>query len=248
MFVSLLYHRKRDPNSISWEYDPNSKILSIDEYEKNRPARRSHIEMVLPRSVRTSMLRKEWDCTQRQIAEAVRNNIRIKNQRRATVNNLDKADKMEEMMENAGKKLMRGLLMKKSTSQKVAELERQWQEAEKQRKQAELMLQMAGEYDPQQSSDDGGDEENDDEDPTVPEDEEESPAEDEKEEEEVLTDMNKNKMKSARGKENIIRNTMKAVVIAEESSDDSADSRQTEGEATAEGTNNNPTKEVTVEL
>ena len=66
-----------------------------------------------------------------QIASAVRTNIKIKNQRRATVNNLDKATKVEEMMENAGRRLMRGLLMKKSTRKQVEELERQMDEANK---------------------------------------------------------------------------------------------------------------------
>ena len=126
--------------------------MSIDEYEKQRPARRSHIEMVVPRTVREQMLRKEWDIPQRMIAEAVRQNIKVKNQRRATVNNLDKADKVEEIMEVAGKKLMRGLLLKKSTAQQVAELERQWEQAEKLRKQNALIHQMKGEYD-----DDGDD-------------------------------------------------------------------------------------------
>lgn len=78
--------------------------------------------MILPREVRQQMLRKEWDVTQRQIAEAVRNNIKVKNQRRATINNLSKAPAVEEMIESATRTLKRGLFLRKSTSKQVEEL------------------------------------------------------------------------------------------------------------------------------
>lgn len=91
--------------------------------------------MVLPRDIRQSMLKKEWDVTQGQIAAAVRANIKIKNQRRSTVNNLGKADKIEEMMESAGKKVFRGLLMKKSSDREAEELlERRAKQARQQTK------------------------------------------------------------------------------------------------------------------
>jgi len=102
--------------------------------------------MVLPRDVRQQMLRKEWDVTQAQIASAVRSNIKAKNQRRATVNNLGKATRMEEMMESAGKKMMRGLLLKRSTTKEVEKLQEQVKEAEIARKQHSLEEQMADEY------------------------------------------------------------------------------------------------------
>jgi hypothetical protein len=133
-------------NRIAWEYDEETKIVTVDQYENNRPPRRTNFEMVLPRSVRQSMLKQEWDVSQGQIAAAVRNNIKIKNQRRSTVNNLDKASKMEEMMESAGKKVMRGFFLKKSTSKQLQDLEKQHEEAEKRRSQAKLELQMADEY------------------------------------------------------------------------------------------------------
>jgi len=182
------------------------------------------------------MLRKEWDVTQRQIADAVRTNIKVKNQRRATVNNLDKADKVEEAMENAGRKLMRGLLMKKSTSQQVAELERQWQEAERQRKNAALQQQMAGEYD---DDDDDGE----DEDPTAAEDED-SPVEEDEDmirpaaeqsktpTQKVVDETQKMVVSSAKGKENVQSSKTTKTPV----SDSSSDSRQSEGEGTAEAT------------
>jgi len=217
-------------NSISWDYDPNTKTLSIDEYEKSRPARRSHIEMVLPRSVRDRMLRKEWDIPQRQIAEAVRNNIKIKNQRRATVNNLNKADKMEELMESAGKKLMRGLLLKKSTGQQVAELERQWEQAEKVRKQAALTDQMKDEYDDEA---DCNDEE--DIDPTAEDDG--SPSEDEKVEAVVASPKKgkENRPSTPKKTTNAVSSVpIKTKPIIQAVEDTDSEDRQSEGEATAQ--------------
>ncbi|EEC48049.1 predicted protein [Phaeodactylum tricornutum CCAP 1055/1] len=139
------------PVSISWEFDPETKIISVDEYEDTRPPRRTHFEMILPRDLRQSMLRKEWDITQLQIAAAVRANIKAKNQRRSTVNNIGKATKIEEMMEKAGKKVRRGFLLKKSTTKEMEELEQKMQEADIARKQEQLDSQMADEYSEEES-------------------------------------------------------------------------------------------------
>jgi hypothetical protein len=132
-------------NRIDWEYS-ESQVFTVEQYETNRPARRTHVQMVLPRGVRQDMLKKEWNVSQGQIAAAVRNNIRIKTQRRSTVSNLDKATKIEEMMEYAGKNVLRGIMFKKSTSKQLQDLEKQHEEAEKRRSQSRLELQMADEY------------------------------------------------------------------------------------------------------
>lgn len=79
------------------------------------------------------MLRKEWGVTQSQIASAVRANIKIKNQRRTTVNNLSKSTRVEEAFENATRKVMKGLLFK-DTNKELDKLEKQAKEAEEQRK------------------------------------------------------------------------------------------------------------------
>lgn len=104
-------HLSHPPCRIAWEYNPDTKVISLDQYEETRPERRTHFEMVLPRDVRQQMLKKEWDVSQSQIAAAVRNNIRVKGQRRATVNNLGKATKMEERLEKTGK-FVKGLFGK----------------------------------------------------------------------------------------------------------------------------------------
>lgn len=91
--------------------------------------------MVLPRDMRQQMLRREWDVSQAQIASAVRNNIKVKNQRRATVNNLGKATRIEELMESASRKVKRGLLLQRSPSKMASILEEQHQKAQR-----EMML------------------------------------------------------------------------------------------------------------
>jgi hypothetical protein len=111
--------------SISWEYNPQTKVISVDQYENSRPPRRVNFEMVLPRHIRQSMLRQDWNVSQSQIAAAVRQNIKVKNQRRATVNNIGKATKLEEVMENAGKRVFRSLRMQKSTTKQAEALSAQ---------------------------------------------------------------------------------------------------------------------------
>lgn len=88
--------------------------------------------MILPRDVRQGMLRKEWGVSQSQIASAVRNNIKVKNQRRTTVNNLSKSSRMEEAFENATRKVMKGFLMK-NTSKELDKLQKDAKMAEEQR-------------------------------------------------------------------------------------------------------------------
>lgn len=133
-------------NRIGWEYLP-AKVLPLDVYEDTRPPRRSNIEMILPRDLRQRMLRKEWEVTQSQIASAVRTNIKVKNQRRTTVQNLGKSTKMEEAMESASKGFA-GLLGR-STDKKMKKLEKQMEKAEKARKQQIMEQSMGGEEQPE---------------------------------------------------------------------------------------------------
>jgi hypothetical protein len=120
-------------------------VLPLDHYENTRPPRRSNFEMVLPRDIRQSMLRKEWGVTQSQIAAAVRTNIKVKNQRRTTVNNLSKGSKVEEALEKASRKVMKGFLMR-NTTREFEKLEKQRQLAENQRK--KLEGEMPGDVEP----------------------------------------------------------------------------------------------------
>lgn len=105
-------------------------VLSVNDYEAKRPPRRSHAQMVVPRDERTRMLVKEWNVPQLQVAAAVRRNIKIKSNRRQTVNNLGKVTKMEEAMESARRKITRTLTFQKSTSVQVETMTRKHLEAE----------------------------------------------------------------------------------------------------------------------
>ena len=134
-----------DIYSISWEYNVLEEI-SLDEYEQTRPPRRSHFEMVLPRTIRHNMLRRDWEIANKHIAESVRNNVRVKNQRKATVNNLGKASKAEEVLESAGRKIKRLITFKPPVSVQVKQLEAKVNEAQRRRSQLALEKIMASEY------------------------------------------------------------------------------------------------------
>ncbi|KAL3915426.1 MAG: hypothetical protein SGARI_008187 [Bacillariaceae sp.] len=92
------------------------------------------------------MLRKDWDVRQKDIAEAVRTNIRIKNQRKTTVQNLSKAPRMEEAMESLSRKLKRLATFSKPVSVQVKRLDQQMDKAMRQRSKLRLDIQMAQEY------------------------------------------------------------------------------------------------------
>lgn len=124
--------------SIAWEYDPETTVISLDRYEDMRPPRRAHFEMVLPRDVRQRMLRYDWDVSQNQIANAVRTNIKIKNQRRQTVTNLDKHSKVEELLETAGRSFVRKIMFKKSTRKEMEDLDKKMDEVKKIRAQHQM--------------------------------------------------------------------------------------------------------------
>lgn len=134
------------PVTISWEYNPDTMILSVEEYEDTRPTRRTMGQMVLPRSYRTEMLRKEWNVSQQQIASAVRQGIRCKSQRRTTLGNLGKTDRIEEMVEGATKQLLRTLFLRKSTSRTIKEMDEKMKLAQQQRIQYIMEHTMKDEY------------------------------------------------------------------------------------------------------
>jgi hypothetical protein len=109
------------PVSIGWEYSPKEIHLKLEKYEEKRPERRSMQEMVLPRDVRFKMLTQEWDVSRKDCAEATRQSLKVKNQRRQTVRNLGKAPKVEESLEIVGKKFKRSLSFGKKQSEKELE-------------------------------------------------------------------------------------------------------------------------------
>jgi hypothetical protein len=102
--------------------------------------------MVLPRKVRQDMLRREWEVSQKQIADSVRRNVKTKNHRKATVNNLGKATKMEEFMESAGRKVRRFITFQKPVSHQVKDLEDKLNMSNRIRSQLRMEYAMSSDY------------------------------------------------------------------------------------------------------
>jgi beta-glucosidase-like glycosyl hydrolase len=94
--------------------------------------------MVLPKKIRQSMLRSEWGVPQKHIAESVRRNVLVKNQRKATVNNLGKAPKLEEFLESSSRKFKRMITFQPPVSKQVKKLEEMTNEAQRRRSQLAL--------------------------------------------------------------------------------------------------------------
>ena len=97
--------------SIGWQYEPDPITVQLDEYEYYRSDDRlDGTALVLSRSEREDLLR-ELGCSRSAIADAVRTNVKIKNNRRQTVHNLPVA-RFEEVAESARRKLKRIVLRK----------------------------------------------------------------------------------------------------------------------------------------
>jgi hypothetical protein len=92
------------------------------------------------------MLKREWEVSQREIADSVRRNVKTKNQRKATVNNLGKATKMEEFMESAGRKVKRLLTFQKPVSRQVKDLEDKLNTSNRIRSQLKLEYAISHDY------------------------------------------------------------------------------------------------------
>jgi hypothetical protein len=90
--------------------------------------------MILSRELRDIMLRRDWDVSRAEIAAAIRDTVKIKNQRRQTVQNLNK-DKVEELFEGASKKIFRSLMFKSSTTQELDLLNQQYNAVQELRQQ-----------------------------------------------------------------------------------------------------------------
>jgi hypothetical protein len=90
--------------SIDWDFDPSIVAnMSINEYETKRPPRRRELAMVMTREAREEIVR-NIGATKQEIAEHVRQMIKIKNQRRQTANNLPVSN-VEEAVERARRKV-----------------------------------------------------------------------------------------------------------------------------------------------
>jgi hypothetical protein len=89
--------RSGPPLSIGWEHDPATVVLeSVEEYERRKCYRKT---LVMSRSEREAILF-NLGYSRSEIAKNIRHVIKVKNQRRTTINNLSVA-KVEEAVETA---------------------------------------------------------------------------------------------------------------------------------------------------
>lgn len=112
------------PVSIGWSYNEGI-VIGVDEYENLRQQRRNYMQMAIPRIVREEILMQEFGFSRSQLAVAVRENVKAKNQRRQTINNLGNYSKMEELIETVRRKFKRGLCMR-SDSLETMMYDRNW--------------------------------------------------------------------------------------------------------------------------
>jgi len=89
--------------SIGWTYEDSTNTYEVDDYEIQRPERKKEYELILTRQEREDLL-KNLGYNRFVIAESVRGIIKVKNNRRQTINNLG-AEKFEETLERARRKI-----------------------------------------------------------------------------------------------------------------------------------------------
>ena len=111
------------PLSIGWQYG-KTNIIDVNSYEMARPYRKNSTGLILSREEREALLL-NWGASFHDIVESVRGNIKVKNQRRQTVTNLGKVERIEEAFESATRKLKRALMLRRSTGNKVKRLQEQ---------------------------------------------------------------------------------------------------------------------------
>jgi hypothetical protein len=109
--------------SIGWKYGKTA-IIDVNSYESARQYRKNSIRLILSREEREALLL-NWGASFHDIVESVRGNIKVKNQRRQTVTNLGKVERIEEAFESATRKLKRALMLRRSTGNKAKRLQEQ---------------------------------------------------------------------------------------------------------------------------
>jgi hypothetical protein len=90
--------------------------MDLEAFEKARPPRRSQMDLVLTRGERHRLL-VEWGASGQDVIEAIRMIIRVKNQRRQTVNNLGSYDRIEEIFENLSRRMRRAVCQSSSKTE-----------------------------------------------------------------------------------------------------------------------------------
>ena len=99
-------------------------MVDVDSFESTRTYQKSASYLILSREEREALLL-NWGASFHDIIESVRGNLKIKNQRRQTVTNLGKIERIEEAFESATRKLKSALMLRRSTGNKVKRLQEQ---------------------------------------------------------------------------------------------------------------------------
>lgn len=98
------------PLGIGWKYRIMDREMTIDAWEHRQlPNRRYLTELVVPRNQRTSILY-DLGYSQKEVAFAVREVLKIKNKRKQTYNNL-RFQSMEELIEKTGRRFKKVLTL-----------------------------------------------------------------------------------------------------------------------------------------
>lgn len=94
----------------------NEAEIDMEEYETFRNNhRRSKMQLVLPKETREVLLM-YWGCSTEDISKAVKEKIKIKNQRNFTVAKLGTIDSVEELIEKASRKMRKTFARRKLRS------------------------------------------------------------------------------------------------------------------------------------
>lgn len=109
-------------HSIGWAHG-ETNVINISNYEVERKRNRHPRQArVLSREEREILLQL-WDVPHHDIIQATRNNVKAKFQRRQTVRNIKRVEKLEIVFEGAAKALKRALYLRRRTLDEVEELQ-----------------------------------------------------------------------------------------------------------------------------
>lgn len=116
------------PIGLDWTYyDTQPKSLEVYEHIHGQP--RNQLDLIMSREERQTTLMLDWGVTYVEIAQAVRETFKVRNQRRRSVHNIGKAQKLDTFLESAQRKLKRTLLFQKRSSSQVQGMMQQAEEA-----------------------------------------------------------------------------------------------------------------------
>jgi hypothetical protein len=92
--------------SIGWNHSLVDVLISVEQFENERFLQRlpSSQDLVLPRAAREALL-SAWGVSHAEMVKAVRRNVKVKNQRRQTANNIGRYDRVEEMVETTTRQM-----------------------------------------------------------------------------------------------------------------------------------------------